>query len=525
MPRVFLSYRRADSRRETTLIYHALTQHFDTYKDVQNTPLGIRFMNHLKDVIADSLVVLVIIGPSWLNITDKRGRSRLDNPTDAVRIEVETALALGKRIIPVLVGAAEMPAPDALPASLRPLVNCASQIVRSEHFAADMAPIIRLIEAEMAQYRHSPRLRRRQLLGMGLGAVALGVGGAMWISAHLSASTNSPVFDPLPTTTPLTATVRWQQHIGSPVSAGATLDGKTLYVASTDGTLYAIDATTGAIRWRFNVGSALRSTPIVDPTRHVIYVGADDKLLYAIASNGSLLWRVPTPGVTVSSPVLLTDILYLGMDDRNICAFDALSGRLHWTVQVPSFNLGSLAVDQQFLYVCSATNQLFALKLEDGSVAWTYTESKSFASSPRARNGTVYLGGSNGSVTAVNVADGSRQWLQTLVSPDIACFPGLDASALCAISADGILFTLDPLTGHIRWRWESGERVTQTPILNNGIAYVMTSGRLLGFKLGAKTDPLVWQFTPSAAIDRSPVMADGVAYFASTDGAISAITY
>jgi hypothetical protein len=63
--------------------------------------------------------MLVVIGRDW--VVDAHGRRRLDDPGDYVRLEIESALRGGIRIIPVLVAGAQMPAPADLPESLRPL--------------------------------------------------------------------------------------------------------------------------------------------------------------------------------------------------------------------------------------------------------------------------------------------------------------------------------------------------------------------------------------------------------------------
>jgi hypothetical protein len=69
----------------------------------------------IEDQVSACDVMLVVIGSKWLNVVDETGRRRLDNPQDFVRIEVETALRLGKRVIPLLVHQTEMPHADALP--------------------------------------------------------------------------------------------------------------------------------------------------------------------------------------------------------------------------------------------------------------------------------------------------------------------------------------------------------------------------------------------------------------------------
>ena len=80
-------------------------------------PFGTDFRKRIRDALRESDVLIVVIGPKWLG-PGRRGRVRIHDQTDQVRIEVETAVNLNIPIIPVLVERGQMPAPETLPESL-----------------------------------------------------------------------------------------------------------------------------------------------------------------------------------------------------------------------------------------------------------------------------------------------------------------------------------------------------------------------------------------------------------------------
>lgn len=126
MPVIFISYRRSDSQDVTGRIYDRLVSRFDrkqVFKDVDNTPLGVSFPLHIQQMLGKSGIVLVIIGPTWLNAADEQGRRRLNDPNDFVRVEVETALRANIPVVPVLVSNASMPLAGELPSSIRKLMS------------------------------------------------------------------------------------------------------------------------------------------------------------------------------------------------------------------------------------------------------------------------------------------------------------------------------------------------------------------------------------------------------------------
>ena len=112
---------------------------------MHSIPPGIDFREHLEKAVGKCKIFLVVIGDQWLEVKDAKGKKRLQDPDDFVRIEVEWALNRGIPVIPLLVRGATMPAESKLPRSLRKLAYRNAILVRADpDFHRDMD---RLIEA------------------------------------------------------------------------------------------------------------------------------------------------------------------------------------------------------------------------------------------------------------------------------------------------------------------------------------------------------------------------------------------
>jgi formylglycine-generating enzyme required for sulfatase activity len=146
VPQIFVSYRREDSTDVTGRIYDRLVAQFGqaaVFKDVNSIPAGEDFRAVITGAVSGCKIVLVIIGKRWLEVLDQDGRRRLDQENDFVRIEVESALKHGCRVLPVLVQGTSMPKPRELPRSLEPLAYRTAIPVRSDpDFHRDMEPLL-----------------------------------------------------------------------------------------------------------------------------------------------------------------------------------------------------------------------------------------------------------------------------------------------------------------------------------------------------------------------------------------------
>jgi hypothetical protein len=120
MAKVFISYRHEDSNwaidRLLGELELALGDCF--FRDVDNIRPGKDFREAIREAVSQCEVMLVVIGPNWLNARDSDGRRRIDTSDDWLRFEIETALSRGITLIPVLLHPATLPVSAELPATL-----------------------------------------------------------------------------------------------------------------------------------------------------------------------------------------------------------------------------------------------------------------------------------------------------------------------------------------------------------------------------------------------------------------------
>src|SRR5215510_756714 len=105
MAKVLISYRRADAGGWAKSLYSVLRAYFgsaNVFYDRRTLQAGDEWFAVIADSIREADAVLVVIGPDWAGPSGG-DRTRLDDPDDVVRREIELALAADRWIIPVQV--------------------------------------------------------------------------------------------------------------------------------------------------------------------------------------------------------------------------------------------------------------------------------------------------------------------------------------------------------------------------------------------------------------------------------------
>jgi hypothetical protein len=148
--RVFISYRRADAAQAASWLFNRLTGHFgrlNVVMDPDPAPYGGNLAHAIDASVAACDAFVVLIGQHWLAITGEG----LHDPSDYVRLALESALARGILVVPVTVDGARMPVNGELPPSLASMAGQPAFEVGMRSFDADTGQLMRVLDQSIAE--------------------------------------------------------------------------------------------------------------------------------------------------------------------------------------------------------------------------------------------------------------------------------------------------------------------------------------------------------------------------------------
>ena len=146
--RVFISYRRQDEPFFVDSLYKKLRPVIgadNLFYDLYSIAYGMSFPDRIETAIGQADAVFVVVGKDWVGMRAD-GSRRIDDTVDYVRSEVELALKLKKKVVPVIVGQTPFPPPN-LPVSLNPFTTLNGIHVEAGHlFEEELSQIEKFVE-------------------------------------------------------------------------------------------------------------------------------------------------------------------------------------------------------------------------------------------------------------------------------------------------------------------------------------------------------------------------------------------
>ncbi len=146
-------------------------------------------------------------------------------------------------------------------------------------------------------------------------------------------------------TGPRTPALRWTRQLEGNVTPGPVIGpGGTIYAASNEGTLHALDPRTGKDPWTFppadGYGIDLSTSPAVLADGTVVWPGPGG--LYALDRTGRQLWRESVAGPT--SPTVDDTRVVVGSQSGTVLSIDEPTHTVQWRVDLGSSSHGSVAL-------------------------------------------------------------------------------------------------------------------------------------------------------------------------------------
>ncbi len=245
----------------------------------------------------------------------------------------------------------------------------------------------------------------------------------------------------------------WSHFGGAPVTARPTLADGRVFVGSVDDVLYALDAETGDLAWRYQRPD--------DPTRH----------------SELTLFGAP-------SPVVAGDLLLAGFSDGATVALDASSGTTTWERRVGEGTypdlIGTPVVADGDLYVGGFSEPLVSLDLDTKSVRWRVDAGTADASLVDGER--LYHPGSDGRLRAIDRRTGATIWTWDSETSGALTTPQVTGAGLLLGSSDGGLYLVDSESGEATWeleRWHLLQGITVAPVVVDDQILAVTNGGVL----------------------------------------------
>ncbi len=257
-------------------------------------------------------------------------------------------------------------------------------------------------------------------------------------------------------------------------AGGAVSDG-VLFVASMNGKIIAIDATSGEI-----LGSPVQ-----------LLVPSSSGLSCLPSCGGSSTSAV----VLYSSPVVQNKIVYIGGTDGKVYAYTFVDNQLQEDRRYPldgnmgASVIGGMVIANDMVYFSTSNGMVYALDTDRLYKKWSFDIGKKVWSGPVVEGNTLYIG-----------------------------------------SFDKKLYALDAITGALKWEYEFDGAINSTPVVYDGRVYIGDFSRHF-YALDATSGQLVWEFpstdkdadNPQSWFWAKPVVLNGVIYAPCLDGNVYAL--
>jgi eukaryotic-like serine/threonine-protein kinase len=333
-------------------------------------------------------------------------------------------------------------------------------------------------------------------------------------------------------------TERWSFDAGSPIASSPAVADGVVFLATGDGTLMAIRS--GKAKWRMTTGTAVPwpwghesgdyyiSSPVIAGER--VIFGAGDGNVYALdRSTGVVRWKAPTGERIRATPAVSGKGVFVGTAGGKLYRFELATGKQQWVYATAGASLASgefgydrrtlqssPAVANGVVYVGARDGQFYAVDVESGTLRWKSDYGLPWVISSPAVDGThVYLASSDGHfVQALDAATGKEIWKTDYGTP-VWSSPAVTDQVIYAGDFAGRLNALDRATGAKLWSFRTKSMVLSSPVVvRDLVVFGSSDGAVYALRTSAAPVKRI-VYVPDATSDEDA--ATMVAFFVHRD--------
>ena len=213
-------------------------------------------------------------------------------------------------------------------------------------------------------------------------------------------------------------TQKWAVKLDAAIGAFPALsaDG-VLYCLTNKSTLYALDASSGAIKWQQSLAGATGSAVAIDKAGNV-YAGTS-AAIYSFKSNKEQNWKLEEVNVTEQATFALKDqVLYATLKNGGLVAVDMTNGTKKWTYPTTKGDAYFPIADKNGnVYFTEKGSQTVHAVNASGSKIWEKNvgNNLNYSGGALSTDGILYIGTqSNNKVLGLDITNGNIVFEETV---------------------------------------------------------------------------------------------------------------
>ncbi|MDX9726034.1 MAG: PQQ-binding-like beta-propeller repeat protein [Bacteroidales bacterium] len=281
--------------------------------------------------------------------------------------------------------------------------------------------------------------------------------------------------------------IKWEYQGGSAAEAPPMVYGDKVIIGLNDGTLHAVNKTTGRVVWKYNTEGQIAGSANAWSTgkRSGIVIGSYDYYLHSVdPANGLLQWRLETLNYVNGTPAVSNNNIIFGGCDGFIRVVDAYTGREKDTIEIGTYIASSPALSGGRACFGDYDGNFFCLDLLSGKLAWEIPAnetSMSFVAIPAMGRNSVVIGNEDKYLYCYDIITGRLNW-KFRTNGRITGSAVITPSKVIFGSTDGNIYILNLSDGKKVWSFNAGGPISSSPAVMHDRFYFLTDdGRLLSF--------------------------------------------
>jgi outer membrane protein assembly factor BamB/predicted phosphodiesterase len=281
----------------------------------------------------------------------------------------------------------------------------------------------------------------------------------------------------------------WTYHSAANVISTPSVAGDLVAFGNQNGTVEALDLSTGKLKWKFQTGGPVFSSP-AESNGDLVF-GSADGYVYCLKEGGKERWKFKTGAAVLGSPLIDGGDVYIGGSDHHFRVIGIENGKeLFDYAGLQGPVMSKPVIYNRVLLFGAWDNYLYAYDLSKRELTWKW---------------------SNGS-TVINYSPA-------------ACIPVVKDDVVYVVAPDRYLSAIDITTGQTLWRTnEAAVRESIGMSADGNLVYGKTmQDTLVAFYTDKKTAQLAWKMNVGYGYEHSPSMPvekEGRIFFGTRNGVV-----